>query len=65
MSRDYSWREMLSTPTFWMLWAVYVIGAGAGLMVIGFASGLAKAAFAETAWIAVTSNAESILASRV
>lgn len=53
-ARDYTWREMLATPTFWMLWIVYVIGAGAGLMVIGFASGMAKKAFADTAWIAVT-----------
>lgn len=52
--RDYGWREMLSTPTFWMLWLVYVIGAGAGLMVIGFASGMATKALGSLAWIAVT-----------
>lgn len=54
VSRDFTWREMLATPTFWVLWVIYVIGAGAGLMVIGFANGMATSAFKEVAWIAVT-----------
>ncbi len=53
-ARDFTAGEMLRTPTFWMLWLVYVIGAGAGLMVIGFASGMAKRSLAEMAWLAVT-----------
>lgn len=32
---DYSWREMVSTRQFWMLWIMFVFGALAGLMVIG------------------------------
>src|SRR5208283_4103320 len=31
--------EMLRTPTFWVLWVIYFIGAGAGLMVISNAAG--------------------------
>lgn len=53
-SKDRNWREMMATPTFWFMWLVYAIGAGAGLMVISFAAGMAKQAFAETAWVAVT-----------
>ncbi len=33
--RDYTWLEMLRTPQFYLLWAMYVCGAGAGLMIIG------------------------------
>jgi nitrate/nitrite transporter NarK len=52
--QDYSWREMMGTGTFWLLWLVYAIGAGAGLMVISFAAGMAKASLGELAWLAVT-----------
>ncbi len=52
--KDYSWKEMMGTGTFWLLWLIYAIGAGAGLMVIGFASGMAKSSLADLAWIAVT-----------
>ncbi len=34
-SVDYSSGEMLRTLQFWMIWLCFVIGAGAGLMVIG------------------------------
>lgn len=51
---DCGWREMMATPTFWLLWLVYAIGAGAGLMVIGAAAGMAKASLGELAWLAVT-----------
>ncbi len=33
---DYSPIEMLKTPQFWMIWVMFIIGAGAGLMVISF-----------------------------
>ncbi len=62
---NYSWKEMMSTSTFWMLWFVYFIGAGAGLMVIGAANKMAKAAFSETAWIALTLLAIGNAAGRV
>jgi len=33
--KDYKWNEMLKTKQFWLLWAMYMFGAAAGLMVIG------------------------------
>lgn len=33
--RDYAWRDMIRTHEFWMLWVMFMIGATAGLMVIG------------------------------
>jgi OFA family oxalate/formate antiporter-like MFS transporter len=45
--------ELLRTPFFWMLWALYFIGAGAGLMVIGSVAGMAKASMGKSAFIAV------------
>lgn len=32
---DYTWREMMSTKTFYLLWIEFVCGAMAGLMIIG------------------------------
>lgn len=45
--------EILRQPTFWLLWVIYFIGAGAGLMVIGSISGMAKASMGELAFVAV------------
>jgi MFS transporter, OFA family, oxalate/formate antiporter len=45
--------EMLRTPTFWLLWVIYFIGAGAGLMVISSVSGMAKKSMGELAFVAV------------
>ncbi|MDP2855406.1 MAG: OFA family MFS transporter [Smithellaceae bacterium] len=45
--------EMMKSPTFWLLWVIYFIGAGTGLMVIGSLSGMAKKSMGETAFIAV------------
>src|SRR5947199_735451 len=36
--------EIISTPTFWLLWIIYFIGSGAGLMVISSVIGMAKKA---------------------
>lgn len=33
--KDYSWRDMLRTPTFYLLWVEYAFVAIAGLMIIG------------------------------
>ena len=41
-SRDFSTREMLRTRTFYLAWLIYMIGAGAGLMVIGLTAQIAK-----------------------
>ena len=45
--------EILRTPGFYLLWVIYFIGAGAGLMVIGSISGMAKASMGELAFVAV------------
>ena len=33
--REYTWREMVRTPQFYMMWVMYALAAGAGLMVVG------------------------------
>ena len=45
--------EILRQPTFWLLWVIYFIGAGAGLMVISSVSGMAKKSMGEQAFVAV------------
>jgi MFS family permease len=45
--------EIIRQPTFWLLWVIYFIGAGAGLMVIGSISGMAKTSMGELAFVAV------------
>jgi nitrate/nitrite transporter NarK len=45
--------EILKTPTFWLLWVIYLIGSGAGLMVIGSISGMAKKSMGTAAFVAV------------
>jgi len=45
--------ELLKTPFFWLLWILYFIGAGAGLMVIGSVAGMAKASMGGSAFVAV------------
>ena len=45
--------EILRQPKFWLLWVIYFIGAGAGLMVISSVSGMAKKTMGESAFIAV------------
>jgi MFS transporter, OFA family, oxalate/formate antiporter len=45
--------EILRSPMFYLLWIIYAIGAGAGLMVIGSVSGMAKKSMGEHAFIAV------------
>ncbi|MEI8386400.1 MAG: OFA family MFS transporter [Verrucomicrobiota bacterium] len=46
-------REILRQPAFWLLWLIYFIGAGAGLMVIGSLSGMAKKSMGDRAFVAV------------
>lgn len=46
--------EMMRTKSFWVLAACYFFGAGAGLMVIGFAKGLAQDSLGEWAFILVS-----------
>ncbi len=44
---------IMKTATFWKLWFVYFIGAGAGLMVIGSVAGMAKKSMGEAAFAVV------------
>ena len=50
---NFSPSEILRQPKFWLLWVIYFIGAGAGLMVISSVSGMAKKTMGESAFIAV------------
>lgn len=45
--------EIIRTPLFYLLWIIYFIGAGAGLMVIGSIGGMAKISMGELAFVAV------------
>lgn len=45
--------EMLRTRLFYLLWAIYFIGSGAGLMVISSVSGMAKKSMGDLAFLAV------------
>jgi MFS family permease len=45
--------QILRTGKFYTLWVCFFIGAGAGLMVIGSATGLAKASLGEWAFLVV------------
>ena len=44
---------MIRTITFWKLWLIYFIGAGAGLMVIGSVAGMAQKSMGEAAFAVV------------
>lgn len=46
--------EILRQPTFWLLWVVYFIGSGVGLMVISSVSGMAQKSMGDLAFVAVT-----------
>lgn len=56
---------ILRTPGFYLLWVIYFIGAGAGLMVIGSISGMAKKSMGESAFIAVAVMAIGNAAGRI
>lgn len=45
--------EIVRTPAFWLLWLLYFIGAGAGLMVISSIGGMAKKSMGGAAFVAV------------
>jgi MFS transporter, OFA family, oxalate/formate antiporter len=50
---DVSASQLIKTLEFWMLWAIYFIGAGAGLMVISSVAGMAKKSMGSAAFVAV------------
>ncbi len=57
--------DMLRTPTFYLLWLIFFIGAGAGLMVISSVSGMAKKSMGEAAFVAVAVLAIGNAAGRI
>jgi len=57
--------SLLRKRQFWVLWFLYFIGAGAGLMVIGSISGMAKLSMGELAFLAVVILAFGNAAGRV
>ena len=65
---DYEWHEMLRTPQFYLLWVMFVFGAGAGLMIIGKLAKIVdlqagiKAGFIFVAFLAVGNAAGRIAA---
>jgi OFA family oxalate/formate antiporter-like MFS transporter len=52
-AEDFEPMEMLRTKSFYLLWFVYLVGSGAGLMIIGNVAGMAKASLGEYAWVVV------------
>lgn len=65
---EYSWREMMTTPQFFLLWLMFAGGSGAGLMIIGKLSKIvelqsgSKAGFILVALLAVGNAGGRILA---
>lgn len=57
--------EMIRSPKFYLLWATFFIGSGAGLMVIGSVAGLAKQSLGSLAFIAVAIMAVGNASGRV
>ncbi len=62
---DYTPGQMLKTANFYILWSLYLVGAGAGLMVIGSIAGLAKMSLGELAFFAVVLLAVGNAAGRI
>ncbi|HRS18952.1 MAG TPA: OFA family MFS transporter [Bacteroidales bacterium] len=52
-SKDFTVKEILKTPSFYLIWVIFFIASGAGLMVIGSISGMAKKSMGEAAFVAV------------
>jgi OFA family oxalate/formate antiporter-like MFS transporter len=63
--RDYRPSEILRTPAFYVLWILFFIGSGAGLMVIGSVAGMAKRSLGEMAFVAVAIMAVGNAAGRI
>lgn len=62
---DVSPSQMLRSADFYLLWFIYFIGAGAGLMVIGSVAGMAKQSLGEMAFVAVALVAVGNAAGRI
>lgn len=57
--------QMLKERRFYILWLIFFVGAGAGLMVIGSIAGIAKQSMGEMAFIAVSVMAIGNAAGRI
>ncbi len=64
-TKDHTTAQMLKTGSFYIMWGVYFIGAGAGLMVIGSVAGMAKQSMGELAFLAVVILAVGNAAGRI
>lgn len=53
VQKDFRPSEMITTRPFYIIWIIYFIGAGAGLMVIGSVAGMATKSMGEWAFLAV------------
>lgn len=62
---DKTARDMLKSARFYIIWVIFFIGSGAGLMVIGNISGMAKASMGASAFIAVAIMAVGNASGRV
>jgi OFA family oxalate/formate antiporter-like MFS transporter len=65
MKRDIGPSAILRKADFYILWTIYFIGAGAGLMVIGSVAGMAKRSMGELAFLAVAILAIGNAAGRI
>jgi OFA family oxalate/formate antiporter-like MFS transporter len=52
-TKDFKPSEVMKSGTFYLIWFIYFIGAGAGLMVIGSVAEMAKKSMGEAAFVAV------------
>jgi len=50
---DFSPGQMLQTGSFYKLWFMYFVGAGAALIIIGGVAGMAKQSMGDLSWIVV------------
>jgi MFS family permease len=65
VSGDYTLSQIIKQPTFYLLWLMFFIGAGAGLMVIGSVAGMAKKSLGESAFLVVAFLAIGNAAGRI
>lgn len=63
--KDFNASEIMKTFDFYILWFIYFIGAGAGLMVIGFVAGMAQKSLGALAFLAVAILAVGNAAGRI
>lgn len=64
-AEDYDVSHMLKQPSFYVLWAIYFIGAGAGLMVISSVAGMASKSMGKSAFIVVATMAVGNASGRI